>query len=303
MPAARKLGWSVLRIVLAMGACAALFAGGVILVLAYLLIADGKFTAFLGALAGGIASLLFAWLLARCAGIARRRANDLAIAEHAEAIRLGPPHGIAHIDLAFVASRKRNHAGAIAHFEAAIRQNPADANAHVGRVNAYGAMGEYPRMIADYTESVQRDPNNALAYAARATAHNALGQFYHSIPDATEAIRLDPNLHLGYDARGYGLLQRGGYTQLVKLMALAWMLLTFGFLRRDHPAWTPVGSKADYAQAIADFTEAIRLHPAAWDCYHGRALVYRALGDHTRAAEDMARMRQPAIRQHDAGAT
>src|SRR5260370_1123789 len=239
-------------------------------------------------------SLLFAWLLGRCAGIARRRGNDLAMAEHAEAIRLGPQLEIAHVTLAFVCTRNRDHAGAIAHFEAAIRQDPADANAHVGRVNAYGAMGEYPQMIADYTESIRLDPGNALAYAARATAHNALGQFYHSIPDATEAIRLDPHLHLGYDARGYGLLQRGGYTPLVKLMALAWMLVTFGFLRRDHPAWAPVGSKDDYAQAIADFTEAIRLHPTALGCYHGSALGYRALGDHARASDAMAHMRQPA---------
>jgi len=253
--------------------------------------------------AGGIVSLLFAWILGRGARIARRKANDLAIAEHAEAIRLELQPSIAPITLAFVCTRKGDHARAIAHYEAAIRLNPADANAHVGRVNAYGALGDYPRMIADYTETIRLDPGNALAYAARATAYNALGQFYNSIPDATEAIRLDPNLHLGYDARGYGLLQRGGFNRLVKLMALAWMLVTFGFLRRDHPAWTPIGSKADYTQAIADFTEAIRLNPAAWDCYHGRALVYRALGDHTRAAEDLAQMRRPAIPQRDSGAT
>lgn len=293
MPSARRLCWSVLRIVLVIAACAALLVGGVY-VLSYNLITFTTFSARLGAFAVGIVSLVFAWILGRCARMARRRANDLAIGEHAEAIRLGQEPAIAHITLAFACTRKRDHARAIAHYEAAIRLDPADVNAHVGRVNAYGALGDYPRMIADYTDSVQRDPSNALAHAARATAYNALGQFYNSIPDATEAIRLDPNLHLGYDARGYGLLQRGGYTRLVKAVALAWMLATFGFLRRDHPARTPIGTKADHTQAIADFTEAIRLRPTAWDCYHGRALVYRALGEHARAADDMARLRQPA---------
>src|SRR5258708_37418068 len=120
MPSARRLCWSILRIVLAIAACAALLVGGVF-VLSYHLITYTTFSARLGALAVGFVSLLLAWILGRCARVARRRANDLAIAEHAAAIRLGPQPSIAHITLAFVCTRKGDHARAIAHYEAAIR--------------------------------------------------------------------------------------------------------------------------------------------------------------------------------------
>ena len=165
-------------------------------------------------------------------------------------------------------------------------------DAYVGRVNAYGAMGQFERVIADYTETIRLVTNHALAYCARATAFNGIGRFDRSIPDASEAIRLDPHLYLGYDARGYGFVQRGSFNPIVKLVGIAWMLATFGFLRRDHFDWkTPTGSKADFEQAIADFTEAIRLKPTASDCYHGRALAYQALGDHAKAIADEARAR------------
>jgi Tfp pilus assembly protein PilF len=63
-------------------------------------------------------------------------------------------------------------------------------------------------------------------------------------------------------------------------------------LRRDHFSWrTPTGSKADFYQALDDFSEALRLNPTALDCYFGRAQVYRSLGDHAKAAADELRGR------------
>jgi hypothetical protein len=99
-------------------------------------------------------------------------------------------------------------------------------------------------------------------------------------------------LYLGYDARGYGMLQRGNFNVIIKCIAVAWMLATFGFLRREHFSWrTPTGSRADFHQAFDDFTEGLRLNPAAVDCYLGRAQVYRALGEPAKAAADELRGR------------
>ena len=44
--------------------------------------------------------------------------------------------------------------------------------------------------------------------------------------------------------------------------------------------------KSEYAQAIAAFSEAIRLEPEAPNPYVGRALAYRSLGDEANAAAD-----------------
>ena len=295
--------WRVSQIALTMGVLGVLLTGAVFL--AIVIIAFGGVPSYyIPGFSGLLVSLFFAWLLGRGVTKCKRRANDLATAEYGEAIRLDPPVSLAHCNRGFVCAQRREYAKAVAHYDAAIQLDPTLPDAYVGRVNAYLALGQYERVVAEYTEAIRLDPNHALAYCARATAHNGLGRFDRSIPDATEAIRLAPHLYLGYDARGYGLLQRGGFHWILKLVAIAWMLVTFGFLRRDHFDWrTPTGSKADFEHASADFTEALRLNPTAWDCYLGRAQVYRALGEHVQAAADEARVREalnrhPSMRRH-----
>jgi hypothetical protein len=86
-------------------------------------------------------------------------------------------------------------------------------------------------------------------------------------------------LALGHNARGYGHLGRGRQR-------------VFTFWRRGNPA----ARRADFAEAVADFTEAIRLAPASWDCFVGRATAYRALGDLASAARDESAL-PPQIRQ------
>jgi tetratricopeptide (TPR) repeat protein len=281
--------WTVCRVILTLGVIGGLLACAVFFVLGVFAVADRKLVALAVALSGGIVCLGCAWLLGRGVTSVKRRMTDLVIARTADAIRLNPQDHHGHCTRAFALAHRREYTEAIAHFDAAIRLDPAEPNSYVGRVNAFGALGQWDRVIAEYTEAIRLDPKHALAYCARATAYNGIGRFDRSISDATEAIRLAPQLYMGYDARGFGYFQRGGFSGLLKLIAIAWMLATFGFWRRDPFDWrTPTGSKADYEQAVADFTEAIRLNPAAWDCYAGRAQAYRALGENARAAADRA---------------
>lgn len=289
--------WKTCQLVLTLGVLGIMLASAVLLVLAMLVIAEGKTIQFLQALTGGIAGLACARLLGKAVTRCRQRVIDSDIDAAAAAIRFDPPVAIAQFNRGLACAQKRDHAGAIAHYDAALELDPTLADAHVGRVNAYLALWRPQQVIADYTGAIERDPNNALAYCARATAYNGTGRWDLSIPDATEAIRLAPGVYLGYDARGYGYLQRGSFTWIVKLVPIAWMLATLGFLRRDRFDWrTPVGSRADLEQAGSDFTEALRLNPSALDCYVGRAKAYQALGKHAEAAADQARV-PPGLRR------
>lgn len=291
-----KALWRAAQILLASCVLLLLLVGLVCLVLGYIGFSENNSSLVLRSLVAACVAFGGAWLLGRGVRVARYRATDHAIAEHAALIRDDPANADAHFARATMCAAKRDFARAIAHCDAALRSDPARPYVHVARVNAYGGLNQWDRVIAEYSEAIERDPNDALAYCARATAHNGVARFDRSIPDATEAIRLAPTLFLGYDARGYGLLQQGKCTWAVKVVALAWMLVSLGFLRRDNPAWTVrLGSKADFHQAVADFTEAIRLHELAVDCYQGRALAYRALGDTVRAAADEAVVRNAWI--------
>ena len=288
-----RLICNAVRIVLGLAVVLSLLAGAVCFVFAVLVMVEGKLSQFWLAFAAGVFSWFVAWLCGKCVSGIKRRLTDQAIAEHAHAIQFDPSDSIAHNNHGTACHQKGEYAKAIAHFEAAIRLDPQGPNAYVGRVNAFGALGQWDRVIAEYSDAIRLDPNHALAYCARATAYNGIGRWERSIPDATTAIRLAADLYLGYDARGYGYLQRGGFHWIIKLIAIAWLVGTFAFLRRDHFDWrTPTGSKADFDKAIADFTEALRLNPRAWDCYAGRARAYRSIGDHEQARADENHVRQ-----------
>lgn len=258
-----------------------------LLVLAGLLIAEGKGDRFVRASIGAIVTATIVWLLGEAARRAKHRMTDLAIARRSAAIGLDPCDVADHWQRGLAHAQCREYASAIAHYDAAIDQDPSEPNVHVGRVNAYASLGQLDRVIAEYTRIIDQDPTDALPRAVRATAYNALGRWDLAIADATEAIRLDPALYLSYDARGYGYLHCGNCHGLLKLIGIVWMLGTLAFLRRDCFDWrTPTGRRADHEQAIADFTVALRLNPAALDCYAGRAMAYRALGEHAKAAAD-----------------
>jgi tetratricopeptide (TPR) repeat protein len=281
--------WRMARITLVGAGLLGLLVLAVFLALAGLMIAEGQGELFVRASVGVVVSATMVWLLGQAARQAGYRATDLLITRWTAAIRDDPPDVAGHLQRAIACAQRREFAKAIAHLDVIIDVDPDEPNAHVGRVNAYIALGQLERVIVHYTEAIELDATDAVAHGARATAYNAAGQFDLAIADATTAIVLAPALYLGYDARGYAYWQRGNFNWLLRVIGIAWILATFGLWRRDRFDWRmPTGTRADHEQAVADFTEALRLNPAARDCYASRAMAYRALGEHAKAAVDEA---------------
>jgi tetratricopeptide (TPR) repeat protein len=204
---------------------------------------------------------------------------DGAIAAYTEASRLDPRSREAYLGRGVARYLKGQFAQAIADATEAIRIDPRYAPAYRNRGRDHAADGGWSKAVADFTEAIRLAPEDARAYCERATILNRLGRHVQAIVDATEAIRLDPRLALGHNARGYGHLGRGRQR-------------VFTFWRRGNAA----ARRADFEQAVADFTEAIRIAPASWDCFVGRAAAHRALGDLTGAARDLAAL-PPEVRQ------
>jgi tetratricopeptide (TPR) repeat protein len=237
----------------------ALFLGSaVLLLLALTTIAEGRYAQVILAFSGCVLGLLLTWLFSQGARQVKRRVNDLAIAGYTAT--LPPTDAATHFREGFTCTKKGDYARAIAHYDAALRLDPEFAEAHLARVFAYTALDQLDQVIVEYTAALNIDPTNVLAYCARAAAYNGLSQFDRSLMDAAEVVRLAPHLHLGYAARGYGFLLRGHATRHVP----------------------------DYLQAVAEFTEALRINPNAPDCLQGRAWAYRSLGETDLAAADEA---------------
>jgi tetratricopeptide (TPR) repeat protein len=249
--------WKLVKLGLGFLLCLFFLGGLGFMIEAISAILDGRFVAFRDELVGAVVCFSLAWLIGKLLSKINRRILDRVIANLASILRADGISALSHHNQGVACHQQRDFAKAIAHFDAALRLDPTLVNAHVGRVNAYGAIGQFDRVIVDYTQAIQLDPHQAIAYCARATAYNGLGRFDRSIPDATDAIRLAPELYLGYDARGWAYFQRGNFNWVVKLVAIGWMVVTFAYLRRGHFDWrTPVGTRADFEQAVVDFTAA-----------------------------------------------
>jgi tetratricopeptide (TPR) repeat protein len=212
-------------------------------------------------------------------GLVGRGDLDGAIAAYTEDIRLEPRSTAAYLGRGVAWFRKGRFARAIADATEAIRIDPRHAPAYRNRGRDHSAAGAWSKAVVDFTEAIRLAPEDARAYCDRATVLNRLGRHAEAIADATQAIRVDPRLALGHNARGYGHLGRGRQR-------------VFTFWRRGNAA----ARRSDFEQAVADFSEAIRLAPASWDCFVGRAEAHRALGNLASVARDEAAL-PPQVRQ------
>lgn len=178
----------------------------------------------------------------RCAAESGRGANDDAVSDCTDAIRLNPTDAVAFNDRESLASQGRrkgtrhrrlrrgdkarpearrrlsqscdawaaqgDREKAIADYDEAIRLAPT-AVAFINRGNAWLGIGDNDRAIADYDKAIRLDPKDAVAFIYRASAWRAKGINDRVIADYDEAIRLDPKSARAYLSRGVALITEG----------------------------------------------------------------------------------------------
>jgi tetratricopeptide (TPR) repeat protein len=144
--------------------------------------------------------------------------------------------------------------------------------AYYSRGVAYYNTGNYDRAIADFSSALDLCKQEScfqfdryVVYFFRGLAWGEKDDFDRGIADYTEAIRLNPKYRLAYHNRGD--LNMAKY-------------------------WTTYRNRGDinmvkfnYEQAIADFSEAIKLAPDA-DTYKSRGEMYLGKGDFNNAVAD-----------------
>jgi Trypsin-like peptidase domain/TPR repeat len=119
--------------------------------------------------------------------------------------------------------------------------------------------GSFEEAISDLTEAIRLNSNYTLAYKARGEAYYLHGDYDKAITDYNEAIRLDPNDDNAYSNRGFAYFLRGQIDNSI----------------------------SDYKQSISDYTEAVRISPAA-SFYEARGNVYLLTGERKKAHADFA---------------
>jgi tetratricopeptide (TPR) repeat protein len=170
------------------------------------------------------------------------------------------------VQLGWAELEARNYSLALSNFNAAIRLDPKNANAYCGRGVSKWQLQDFQGAIADYDKAIALNPACGGYYCNRGQAEFSLNRIKQSLADYNAAIELDPASSQAYYNRG--LLKATclkNYTGAVRDFTKA-----IDFHSDPHAAdifyWRGNArlQLGDYRGAVDDYTEAVKLGPAAW---------------------------------------
>jgi tetratricopeptide (TPR) repeat protein len=128
--------------------------------------------------------------------------------------------------------------------------------------------GDYERAISDYDDAIRLDPKYADAWYNRCIAYNRTQKYDLALPDCNQAIALGPTAN-SLNATGQEKLSND---------------------RSKSDYYTQRGvayhGRNEIDRAIADYSEALRLHPKNVVALNNRARAYDDKGDGARAKAD-----------------
>jgi tetratricopeptide (TPR) repeat protein len=118
----------------------------------------------------------------------------------------------------------------------------------------------------------------AIFYRLRGAAYVVHGEYDNAIADLDEAIRLDPKNPEAFTSRGDAYANKAGVARIVRDLS---------GLPIGAPYVGDSSKKNEYARAIADYDQALRLDGGSLAAFHGRELAYLGSGDKDRVEDDL----------------
>jgi len=216
-----------------------------------------------------------------------------AINAYTEALNGKPDWIDAYVNRGVARAALGDHAGAIKDYDAALGINPNDSDALTNRGLARHELKQYKEALSDYRAALAADETQVDAYRNRALTFRALGDLSAAIEDYGDAIRLDPEDVEIYRERE--AVHREQKEQdaaavddtLAELTAAIAAAPQNAVPRRQRGlAFFELG---EYALALSDLDEAVRLAPAHADTYLARAHAWYIQGYSEKAIEDYTR--------------
>ena len=151
----------------------------------------------------------------------------------------------------------------------AIELDPSLADAYFERGNLYAmnlpkAIGGYEKAVADLSRFLELKPNDCSARHNRALWYEQLHQYDNAIADYTTLIEGDTD-----------------FSRVIKKDQQ--LALEYHYRGRAYQWY-----KKDYAKAVTDYNQALRLDPNIEGLHLHRGQCYEALGQPEKAQEDFS---------------
>jgi Tfp pilus assembly protein PilF len=133
---------------------------------------------------------------------------------------------------------------------------------------------DYDLALADYGEAARIDNKYADAFYNRCVIYNLRGDYDHALADCSLAVKLGPSPSATAESGG----ERLGKDRTISDY---YSERGFAYLKKD-----------DYARAVLDLDNAIRLNPKNGRALKSRGLAYQARGDTARGDADLEAAKQ-----------
>lgn len=185
----------------------------------------------------------------------------------------------------FYAEHHENALDAIRDYDKAIEVDPSYAPAFYFRALALTYVDYNKTALKDYHNALALSPKMTEALWMRAVCYSNLGQHDKAVQDYTSLLSISPQEADKANSELYDFLYPGnGRPCFVPFMAAERPLKSPAACYRNRG--TELQAMGKYAEALRDFTAAIRLDPDNGDGYYRRYQLYKRMGNGQLASRD-----------------
>lgn len=174
---------------------------------------------------------------------------------------------------------------ALALLDNAVQVDRGNSDAHYLRGVAYENLQQYEQALDAYNECLKYEPNNTDAFNNRGVIHGRLGNLDQAIDDLAKAVELNPDDALAWSNLGLAYHELGDLDSAIKYYGEA------ANRSRNPQILYQRGNSylaaKRFAEAIADYSQAIEDDSMYSRAYLNRAIAYFRTGDYVSAAADL----------------